>query len=432
LACAALGAMNSRSVLPGSLVLIFVAAAWLLLAGKYKTAFVQPLATTGHRFLSAPGQTSGAGSTDEAAGLKGVLVTREGRAVQHAKGSVAALCIGASVTALIMVARSRRGRTVCFASEDVRQILGMKGASDEEVPLWKIRIQLLKPVTWPPLILGCISGVAACGNWEATPQNIAALLTAMFVSGPCMTGFTQTINDWYDREIDAINEPYRPIPSGKITEEQVWQQIYATITVGLSLALGLDAWAGHLPGVPSVFLVALFGAFLAYIYSAPPFKLKTNGWLGNYALGWSYVCLPWWCGQALFGTLTPEIIVVTTLYSAAAIGVAVVNDFKSIDGDRQLGLQSIPVMYGIETSKWITAGFIDGIQLLIVAWLFYINEPNYAAGLLALMVPQVVAQKALLFEDPIANDVKFQASSLPFFQIGIIVAAAAVGDSPYH
>lgn len=53
-----------------------------------------------------------------------------------------------------------------------------------------------------------------------------------------------------------------------------------------------------------LFLLALGGSFVSYIYSAPPLKLKQNGWLGNYALGASYIALPWWAGQALFGQLT--------------------------------------------------------------------------------------------------------------------------------
>ncbi len=42
------------------------------------------------------------------------------------------------------------------------------------------------------------------------------MLVCMMMSGPFLTGYTQTINDWYDRDIDAINEPYRPIPSGAL------------------------------------------------------------------------------------------------------------------------------------------------------------------------------------------------------------------------
>jgi 4-hydroxybenzoate polyprenyltransferase len=96
-------------------------------------------------------------------------------------------------------------------------------------------------------------------------------------------GFTQTINDWYDKEIDAINEPYRPIPSGAISEGEVIAQIWILLLGGLGIAYGLDVWAGH--DFPTVLALSVFGSFISYIYSAPPLKLKQNGWAGNFALG---------------------------------------------------------------------------------------------------------------------------------------------------
>lgn len=200
-------------------------------------------------------------------------------------------------------------------SGGVRQLLGLKGASAGETDIWKIRLQLTKPVTWVPLVWGVMCGAAASGNyhWMWNPfdendRNIAlgaedALkgLVAMILAGPFLTGYTQTINDWYDREIDAINEPYRPIPSGAISEGEVIAQIWFLLLGGLGIAYGLDVWAGH--DVPTVLLLSIFGSFISYIYSAPPLKLKQNGWAGNYALGASYISLPWWCGQAVFGEL---------------------------------------------------------------------------------------------------------------------------------
>eukprot|EP00882_Tetradesmus_deserticola_P029011 GHRQ01032388.1.p1 GENE.GHRQ01032388.1~~GHRQ01032388.1.p1 ORF type:complete len:127 (-),score=39.82 GHRQ01032388.1:359-739(-) len=63
---------------------------------------------------------------------------------------------------------------------------------------------------------GVVCGAAASGKYVWNdPQDIAQLLTCCMMSGPFLTGYTQTINDYYDREIDAINEPYRPIPSGE-------------------------------------------------------------------------------------------------------------------------------------------------------------------------------------------------------------------------
>ena len=203
---------------------------------------------------------------------------------------------------------------VSDGSSDLRQLLGVKGASGT-TDIWKIRLQLTKPVTWIPLVWGVMCGAAASGNyhwiWNPFDPNDRNVLlgledtlkgfVAMILAGPFLTGYTQTINDWYDREIDAINEPYRPIPSGAISEGQVIFQIWFLLLGGLGIAYGLDVWTGH--DFPVVLALSIFGSFISYIYSAPPLKLKQNGWAGNYALGCSYISLPWWCGQAVFGQL---------------------------------------------------------------------------------------------------------------------------------
>lgn len=61
---------------------------------------------------------------------------------------------------------------------------------------------------------GVICGAAASGGFTWTIDNVLKSMVTMLMAGPFLTGYTQTINDWYDKEIDAINEPYRPIPSG--------------------------------------------------------------------------------------------------------------------------------------------------------------------------------------------------------------------------
>lgn len=61
----------------------------------------------------------------------------------------------------------------------------------------------------------------------------------------------------------------------------------------------------------------------------------------------------------MFGTLTFDVAILTMLYSIAGLGIAIVNDFKSIEGDRQMGLKSLPVVFGIEKAKWLTVATID-------------------------------------------------------------------------
>ncbi len=308
-----------------------------------------------------------------------------------------------------------------------RQILGMKGAAAGETSIWKIRLQLMKPITWIPLMWGVICGAASSGHFTWTLENILKLAACMLLAGPLMTGYTQTLNDYYDREIDAINEPYRPIPSGAISIPQVITQIAVLLVTGILLAFALDLWANH--QFPTITTLAVFGSLMAYIYSAPPIKLKQNGWLGNYALGASYIALPWCTGHALFGELNWKIVVLTMIYSLAGLGIAVVNDFKSIEGDRKLGLKSLPVMFGVTTAAWICVIMIDVFQAAIVAYLIYIHENLYAAILALLILPQITFQDMYFLRDPLKNDVKYQASAQPFLVLGMLVTGLAIGHA---
>lgn len=312
-------------------------------------------------------------------------------------------------------------------SGKTRQMLGMKGASTGETSVWKIRLQLMKPITWIPLIWGVVCGAASSGNFHWQLEDIIKVVTCMLLSGPLMAGYTQTLNDFYDREIDAINEPYRPIPSGAISVPQVVAQILILLAGGIALAYTLDQWGGN--DYPKIMIITLIGTFLAFIYSAPPLKLKKNGWFGNYALGASYIALPWWAGHSLFGDLNWTIVILTLIYSFAGLGIAVVNDFKSVEGDRTLGLNSLPVMFGVGGAAWISVLMIDLFQLGIAGYLMSIQENLYATLLILLVIPQITFQDMYFLRSPLENDVKYQASAQPFLVFGMLVTGLALGHS---
>ncbi|NJK63227.1 MAG: chlorophyll synthase ChlG [Synechococcaceae cyanobacterium SM2_3_1] len=312
-------------------------------------------------------------------------------------------------------------------SKRMRQLLGMRGAEVDSRSVWQLHLQLMKPVTWIPLIWGVIPGAASSGHFTWTWENLALAGTAMILAGPLMAGYTQTVNEYFDREIDAVNEPYRPIPSGAISLPRVIAQIWVLLLAGLGLAYGLDWWAGH--EFPVITCLALGGALLAYIYSAPPLKLKQNGWLGNYALGASYIALPWWTGHALFGELSWTLCLLTLIYSLAGLGIAVVNDFKSIEGDRQFGLASIPVMFGAQTAAIVAVLMIDFFQFGMAAFLVGVQMQLYAAILALLIIPQIVFQDMYFLRAPLENDVKYQASAQPFLVLGMLVFGLALGRS---
>ena len=250
---------------------------------------------------------------------------------------------------------------------------------------------------------------------------------SQWIGAGAVYGHYVKLNDFFDKEIDAINEPNRPIPSGKISIKDVKIQIWVLLIAGLIVAFLLDLYAKH--SFPSVLLLALGGSFVSYIYSAPPLKLKQNGWLGNYALGASYIALPWWAGQALFGKLTIVTAILTLAYSLSGLGIAVINDFKSVEGDSKLGLNSLPVVFGIKNASRISAGLIDIFQLAMVVVLVIIGQHLASVILVLLVIPQITFQDMWLLRDPLKFDVKYQASAQPFLITGMLVTALAIGHS---
>ena len=103
-------------------------------------------------------------------------------------------------------------------------------------------------------------------------------------------------------------------------------------------------------------------------------------------------------------------------------------DFKSIEGDKQFGIDSIPVMYGVDVAKWICATAQVVPQLTVAAYIYFIGETTYAYAIVGLVLPQLYYIEKLLLSDPIANDIAFQTSCQPFFFLGLVVTALCMGQ----
>ncbi|WP_294934934.1 chlorophyll synthase ChlG, partial [Tardiphaga sp.] len=247
-------------------------------------------------------------------------------------------------------------------------------------PALSVVLELLKPITWfPPMwAFGCgvvSSGVALGSRW---PLLVAGVLLA----GPMVCGTSQAVNDWYDRHVDAINEPNRPIPSGRIPGRWGLYIAIAWTLLSLALAVTLGIWG---------FVAAVVGLALAWAYSAPPLRLKQNGWWGNAACGLCYEGLPWFTGAAVMTASAPDarIIIMALLYSIGAHGIMTLNDFKSVEGDRRMGIDSLPVMLGVDRAARFACWVMAVPQLAVVALLLTWERPIYAAAVAALLVAQI-------------------------------------------
>ena len=284
--------------------------------------------------------------------------------------------------------------------------------------------ELLKPITWFPPMWAFACGVVASG--VAVTEQWPLVLLGVLLAGPLVCATSQAVNDWFDREVDAINEPQRPIPSGRMPGRWGLYIAVAWTVISLLVALALGPWG---------FGAAAVGLLLAWAYSAPPLRLKVNGWWGNAACGISYEGLAWVTGAAVMaGGAMPggRSLALAALYSLGAHGIMTLNDFKSVQGDRQMGIGSLPVRLGVDgaarTACWMMAAPQAAVIVLLVLW----DTPWHAAAVAALLLAQAVLM-AWFMRQPVQRALFYSGFGVPLFVLGMLVSAfglRAAGAQP--
>jgi len=293
--------------------------------------------------------------------------------------------------------------------------------STRNVPIPAARdvLQLLKPITWfPPMwafMCGAVSsGAGLEGRWWFVAGGV-------LLAGPLVCGTSQAVNDWFDRHVDAINEPDRPIPSGRIAGR--WG-FYIAIIMSV-----ISATVGWLLG-PLVFLAALVGLAFAWAYSAPPYRYKANGWLGPLVCGLTYEGLSWFTGATVMLGAMPatEVIAVLVLYSLGAHGIMVLNDFKAVEGDRQTGLTSLPVVLGVAPAARLACATMAAAQVAVIALLALWGFTLSAAIVGAVLAAQLAAMPKLL-RDPAKYAPWYNGVGVTLYVLGMLASALGLGGT---
>ncbi len=295
---------------------------------------------------------------------------------------------------------------------------------ERALPEWRAVAELFKPITWFPPMWAFACGVVASGLPFA---DIAArwwlAVVGIILAGPLVCATSQAVNDWFDREVDAINEPQRPIPSGRIPGRWgLWIAIGWT-AVSLLVATALGPWG---------FGAAVLGLLLAWAYSAPPVRLKLNGWYGNLACGLSYESLAWVTGAAVMaGGLMPPwpSLLLALLYGICAHGIMTLNDFKAIAGDQQMGVRSLPVQLGAQRAAQVACAVMALPQFVVIGLLLYWGAPWHALATVGLLLGQGVLMRWFL-QKPIERALYYSGFGVPVFVAGMMVSAFALRGLP--
>ena len=284
-------------------------------------------------------------------------------------------------------------------------------------PAFSAVAELLKPITWFPPMWAFACGVVASG--VPTAGHWWLIMAGVLLAGPFVCATSQAVNDWFDRHVDAINEPQRPIPSGRMPGR--WGLYVAVIWTQLSLLL---AWQLGSAG----FWAAVFGLALAWAYSAPPLRLKANGWWGNAACGLCYEGLAWITGGAVMAMgAWPDgkSLTLALLYSLGAHGIMTLNDFKSIQGDQQMGINSLPVSLGASGAAGVASIVMATPQVVVALLLWHWGQGWHGLGVLALVAVQLVMMKRFIAQ-PVQRAIWYSGFGVPLFVAGMMVSAFAL------
>ncbi len=280
-------------------------------------------------------------------------------------------------------------------------------------------IELLKPVTWFAPVWALMCGVVSSG--ESILANWPIILAGVALAGPLVCGTSQAANDWFDRHVDKINEPNRPVPSGRMPGSSALYLALGWTGLSLLVAWSLGSW---------VLVAAVIGLALAWAYSAPPLRLKNNGWLGNFACAISYEGIPWFTGVTMLTAALPDprILWLAAFYSVGTLGIMTFNDFKSAEGDRQMGIRSLPVQLGIPAAARLSCGIMLAAQAAVVVALVWWQLPWHALAIAGLSAGQAALAPRLLAA-PEERAPWFNGTATLMFVSGMLVCAFAVRPS---
>jgi len=286
-----------------------------------------------------------------------------------------------------------------------------------DLPPAAVVLELLKPITWFPPMWAFACGVVSAGT--PLQRRWPLILGGIVLSGPLLCAASQAVNDWFDRTVDAINEPTRPIPSGRMPGR--WGLFVAVLWSLLSMicAVALGPW---------VFGASVAGLILAWAYSAPPVRLKQNGWWGNLACAACYEGLAWVTGAVVAsGGVAPStrIVAIAALYSGGAHGIMTLNDFKSIEGDRRTGVGSLPVKLGAEHAGEIACVTMALPQFAVGALLLAWGQPHQAMVVALLLSAQLLLMRRLLV-NPRERAPWYNGTGVTLFVAGMMVSAFAL------
>ena len=187
-------------------------------------------------------------------------------------------------------------------------------------------------------IVGLLGAIVAVGHF---PSPEKALLAFLVVTLGCAGG--NTINDYFDYEIDRINRPNRPLPRGAMSRRTAFLYSLALMGVGLVFSIMINLYA---------FVLALIAYTAMVLYA---WKLKPMPFIGNLVVAGLTGATP------LYGAIAVGKIGLAGYLAVCAflVNVAreVIKDIEDVEGDLSKGAKTLPIIWGKRKAAYVGAAF---------------------------------------------------------------------------
>jgi 4-hydroxybenzoate polyprenyltransferase len=233
--------------------------------------------------------------------------------------------------------------------------------NDSRLSLW---LELSRPFTLVAPALGVVSGAITAAGAEPPDAWTSSLFTYMALGAlmaAVLNAASNALNQIYDLEIDRVNKPARPLPSGRLSIRDAW--LFTAVTYVVALVL---AWMVAPDGRHECFWIVVIATILTFAYSCPPLRTKQRGIWANITIavprGVLLKVAGWSCVKTIFGF---EPWFIGGIFGLFLLGASTTKDFADMEGDAKGGCKTLPILYGVRRAAWmISPSFVLPFMLI--------------------------------------------------------------------
>jgi len=272
----------------------------------------------------------------------------------------------------------------------------------------KASVSILRPVN-----CAMIGFAVMVGYFVSKPASVSAAAIALgFVTGFAICAFSMVVNDYYDIEVDRVNQPTRPLPSGAVSKRGAVGIAVAMLAVGFLAAFLLVS--------PDAVLIVALYSLLAWVYD---FRAKKYGVAGNMIVA-SSLAIPFIYGGVISGgqVLESLLLFMAATSFLAGVGREVVKAMADVPGDQKRGVRSYASVHGLRSASAVGALFFLAavVSSLLPLALISVNAV-YKVGVVLPDVAFVYLAYRILARPDVERALSVKRAALMGMLLGLIV-----------